>query len=49
MRLSRESETKTKKQPKDAKKHHHGHIPTYMKEEMMHETAVADLFNKKEK
>lgn len=49
MRLIRESGTKKKKQAKDNKKHHHDHVASYMKEEMMHEHAVADLFVRKGK
>lgn len=49
MRLTKESEPKKRKQTKEQKKHHHDHVPAYMRDEVFHEHGVADLFTKKEK
>lgn len=49
MRLTKESEPKKRKQTKDTKKHHHEHVPAYMRDEVLHENSVADLFVKKGK
>ncbi|MEG1586295.1 MAG: hypothetical protein RR346_05415 [Bacteroidales bacterium] len=49
MRLTRESGPKKKKQAKEGKKHHHDHIPSYLKEEMGNGHGLAELFQKKAK